>query len=149
MSGKSPTDRLFDGFTPSAPPPAAADGGPQLEPAPTEPLPPRPISICELGPCSRYHELAARLDAQEPLDGSKQRLPVLITRTCYPSPGIEMAIEAPVKSCSIWDPLTSSENYERQQKQTTFRQLNPDAWRAHEASWGGNPNEEDTTDGDR
>lgn len=137
MSGSSPTDRLVDGFVPSSVPPMAPDGGLQLDPAPLEPPPARPISICELGPCRNYHELASKMDAQEPLDGSRVRLPVFVTRTCYPSPGIEMDLAQPVRECSLWAPFTSGELYEREQARDRFIGANPAAHAAYLKSWEG------------
>lgn len=62
-------------------------------------------SLCEAGPCRHYHKLATIMDAQEPLVGSDP-LRRLITRACYPSPGINLELmgEEPVLQCSRWEP---------------------------------------------
>lgn len=142
MSGSSPTDRLFDGFTPSQVPPTAPDGGLELEPAPRE-LRRAPISICELGPCKRLHVIAAKIDAQEPIDGSKIRIPVLVSRTCYPSPGIEFPLDAPVKECSLWEPLLDHERRVQGKRRELFVDAFKDEHEQYIKSW------EDDRDDDR
>ena len=136
---KTPTDRLADGFTPSSMPPVAPDGGLQLEPAPTGDLKTRPISLCQLGPCHNYHELASELDAQQPLDGSKISLPVIVTRACYPSPGseIELSGETAIRNCNRWMPMDQIERSERDLRRDRFRSNNREQWEQFEASWAG------------
>lgn len=133
----SPTDGLADGFEASSLPPIAGDGGLQLEPAPTDPLPEGPISICELGPCRHYHELFAELDAQKPLDGSKMRLPVIRHRSCYPIAGREIELSHGVKECNLWDPQTRSERELRDQRQQQFKTFNEERYAEFLKSWGG------------
>jgi len=135
VSGSSPTDRLSDGFVPSQMPPAAPDGGPILEPATTDPIPVAPISVCELGPCRRYHRLASKIDAQEPLDGSRVHLPVFITRTCYPTSGIEFHLDQPIKECSLWDPLNKADIQEIADNRASFARAHADQMDAFNKSW--------------
>ena len=99
----APTDRLIDSFTPSEVP-VGPDGTPSPMPAQAESKL-APIPMCALGPCIHYHEVITKFDAQEPLDGTRGSIHVQTTRTCYPSPGIEMDVtEHPVYRCNLWEP---------------------------------------------
>ena len=98
-----PTARIADGFTPSA-----ISVGPDGIPAAVPVRPPSKLALiplCTLGPCVRYHELVTKMDAQDPQDGSEGEVFTNRTRTCYPSPGIEMDISVnPVHQCNLWEP---------------------------------------------
>lgn len=139
MSRGTPTDRFVDEFVPANSPPAAADGGPELEPAPTGPLPIAPISLCTMGPCANYHELRTELDAQQPTDGSKIRLPLFTSRGCYPSDGIEIELtgDANVYDCNRWTPLSGNAINERLEKRNAFWRREPTLKAQFEASWHG------------
>lgn len=100
-----PTERLIEGFAP-----ASLAIGPDGTVAPIAVKPESrlaTIPICQLGPCSHYHEIVTRMDAQEPEDGTPGEVFVKRTRTCYPASGIEMDITAnPPCKCSLWMPRT-------------------------------------------
>jgi len=130
-----PTARLTDGFQPSQIP-AGPDGIPS-------PIPVRRssslevINLCSLGPCSHYHELATKVDSQDPLDGSPGGVYVNITRTCYPAPGIEIDVsEHQVRRCSIWEPrFDQRETLERIRNAYLATDDGAEEWAAFEASW--------------
>lgn len=132
----TPTDRLSNGFTPAPLPPAAPDGGPQLEPAPTGPISAGPISRCQLGPCRHYHELFSELDDQKPLDGTGTRLAVIATRTCYPSAGAEIELqETAVRDCNRWEPLTTNERDVLKARRDAYERAHASELNQFYASW--------------
>ena len=140
MPPSSPTDRLAAGFSPAPLPPVAADGSLALEPAPITALPVRPLSLCELGPCRNYHRLVNQIDAQSPLDGSEAAVHIGVSRTCYPSAGTEMELEAAVRECSRWEPMTNDELTQLQRRRARFEMphgADHDEYKAFEASWKG------------
>jgi len=135
----NPTARMTANFSP-APLPPIQDGAPQLEPAPVEPLPISPISLCELGPCANFHRLVSKVDAQDPLDGSSGEVRVTVTRTCYPSPGIEFDLSGqPVKECNRHDPVDgfgyAPVPITRRAKVERFKQFSSEEHNAFEKSW--------------
>jgi hypothetical protein len=129
------TDRLIENFEGSPMPPVKADGSLDLTPAPTTPITAEPISRCQLGPCFHYHELTSRMDAQQPIDGSKTHLPVFVSRTCYPTPGIEFDLTEPVKDCSLWYPMDKADRAATDRRRGNFMTLNPELMQQFEASW--------------
>jgi hypothetical protein len=71
-------------------------------------LGPEPPSLCRQGPCSHYHELSVRLDASTPMDGSSDVMHTQLTRSCYPTSGIQIELDdTPVFACSRWSPDTT------------------------------------------
>lgn len=144
MKQIDPTDRLVSGFGGSPSPPVAPDGGPHLEPAPLGLPVIAPIPRCELGPCRNFHRMTTKVDAQDPLDGERI-LHTVITRTCYPAPGIEFDVsEAPVRECSRWEPVTQGERnalLERRRGWTSIGAFRAEL-AAFEASWQSVPSDE-------
>jgi len=64
-----------------------------------------PPSLCEAGPCARYHRLVTVMEAQGALGSDAPERYRSITRACYPSYGIEIELgETPVLQCSRWLP---------------------------------------------
>lgn len=107
----STTDALEAGLELGASPPRAADGGPELSPAPVSLPVIQPMSLCDLGPCRNLHVLTQKMEVQAPMDGSPEPLHTVTIRTCYPAPGIEYDLTSqPVKECSKWDPGGSEES---------------------------------------
>jgi hypothetical protein len=132
------TDRILGDMMPSPLGPQGANPAPV--PAPRQVA---PISLCQLGPCSHYHELRTMMDAQEPIDGSgADRVYLNLTRTCYPSPGIEIDLSAhPVRTCSLWDPkseeaITAIGTRRRHVKETP-------EWKEFTESWPANAADEE------
>lgn len=110
----STTDALEAGLELGKSPPRAADGGPELSPAPVSLPVIQPMSLCELGPCRNLHVLTQKIDAQRALDGSEGALHVATVRTCYPAIGIEYDLTSePVKECSRWFPETTDSHVDR------------------------------------
>lgn len=138
MSPIAPVDALSAGFSTSPIPPRAHDGGLELEPAPVSLRVIQPISICELGPCRNYHRLAQKIDAERPIDGSEAPVYVAITKTCYPSPGIEYDLTGePVKECSRWAPMSDALRLELDESRVGWSEIGAwrDGWREFVASW--------------
>lgn len=65
-------------------------------------------SLCQEGPCTRYHEIKSLMDVAKPLDGSAGVERFMTTRTCYPHSGVEMDIDRPIVSCNLWEPHSAS-----------------------------------------
>lgn len=106
----STTDALEAGLELGKSPPRAADGGPELSPAPVSLPVIQPMSLCDLGPCRNLHVLTQKINAERPLDGSPAPVHTVTSRTCYPSPGIEYDLTSePVKECSRWAPRDKTE----------------------------------------
>lgn len=126
MKTQDPHQELQDGFELAPPPPIGPDGTPQIPPQRAGP-PARP-SLCQAGPCRRYHRLVVQVDAEQP---GAVRLPIVLPEGtpgaqqtpqgtvyrapaafhvqthhyCYPDTGIEMPLGAlPVVECNRWDP---------------------------------------------
>lgn len=126
MKTQDPHQELQDGFELAPPPPIGPDGAPGVPPQRTSP-PARP-SLCQAGPCRRYHRLVVQVDAEQP---GAVRLPIVLPEGtpgaqqtpqgtvyrapaafhvqthhyCYPDTGIEMPLGAlPVVECNRWDP---------------------------------------------
>lgn len=126
MKTQDPHSELQDGFEVAPPPPIGPDGAPQIPPQRADP-PARP-SLCQAGPCRRYHRLVVQVDAATP---GAVRLPIVLPdgtpgaqqtpqgtvyrapaafhvqthHYCYPDTGIEMPLGAlPVVECNRWDP---------------------------------------------
>ncbi len=94
------------------------------------------VNLCQLGPCAHYHELQTKLDAQDPLDGSDAAVFIQTSRTCYPSPGIEFDInEAPVKTCSLWDPGVPGAHDAMESRRAAWLGRNLDKWKKYYTSW--------------
>lgn len=130
-----PSERVAAGFVPSAIQ-VGPDGAPA--PIPVAPLPERElVTLCQLGPCVRYHELRTKLDAQDPQDGSERHVYVSTTRTCYPSPGIEMDLsETPVRDCNLWEPrIDVAETRLRHRQAYQRTKEGAEQWAEYEASW--------------
>lgn len=133
-----PTQRLVEGFSPSPLPPLV-DGAPQLEPAPTDPLPLAPISLCELGPCINFHRMVTRIDAQGPLDGGEVNH-TMVTRTCYPAPGVEADLSGhPVRDCNRYLPTSPVSAKSKANEIAQFNQREPKLRAAFEESWANVP----------
>jgi len=131
-------DELAEGFDPSPLPPIGRDGGLALPPL--RKIVDPPPRICDVGPCAHYHQFETQLDVASPLahkgpDGhltaSAQPFHIKTHHYCYPSPGIELALEAlPVLRCNRWDPVavpgvvTSVHRADLQAEYTTIL----DAW---------------------
>ena len=140
----STNDALEVGANLGASPPRAADGGPELSPAPVSLPVIQPMSLCELGPCRNLHVLTQKMEIQEPMDGSPAPFHTVTIRTCYPSPGIEYDLTAePVKSCSKWFPETDESAVEcrrAQEKVVLDRWGQPtEAYTAFLKSWDAPP----------
>jgi hypothetical protein len=75
----TPREELIDSFEPAPLPPAAPDGGPDLEPAPFF-LPVIAETQCDQGPCRHRHLLLTAMDAAQPQDGSALERPRLDER---------------------------------------------------------------------
>ncbi len=71
MKTQDPHQELQDGFELAPPPPIGPDGAPGVPPQRTSP-PARP-SLCQAGPCRRYHRLVVQVDAEQP---GAVRLPI-------------------------------------------------------------------------
>lgn len=126
MKTQDPHQELQDGFDLAPPPPIGPDGAPGVPPQRTSP-PARP-SLCQAGPCRRYHRLVVQVDAEQP---GAVRLPIVLPEGtpgaqqtpqgtvycapsafhvqthhyCYPDTGIEMPLGAlPVVECNRWEP---------------------------------------------
>lgn len=126
MKIQDPHSDLQDGFEVAPLPPIGPDGAPQIPPQRADP-PARP-SLCQAGPCRRYHRLVVQVDAATP---GAVRLPIALPRGtpgaeltpqgtvyrapaafhvqthhyCYPDTGIEMPLGAlPVVECNRWSP---------------------------------------------
>jgi hypothetical protein len=153
MSPIQSRDALEAGFVPSDLPPRAPDGGLELTPAPVKLPVIQPMSLCELGPCRRYHRLVQKIDAQAPLDGSEAPIATSVVRTCYPSPGIEYDLTGePVKECSLWSPMTDDERSQLEETRENFtwgdhrsggqgKGREYEAYKAFLASWTPPPDE--------
>jgi hypothetical protein len=119
---RSATDRLTDGYVPSALPPQAPDGGLVL--TPPKSLPVLPPLLCEQGPCRHLHAATGQLDEQMPLDGSSPlyRSEAAIL-SCYPSPGIELELsrDAPIVTCNRWDPIPQHEIESLESRREDYR----------------------------
>lgn len=140
MPDSDPTSKMVDEFEPAPLPPLGPDGFPVLEPAPIGPIPVEPISICMLGPCANYHELETKMDAQEPMDGTRGHVHLMVYRTCYPHPGIEMELPAPIRRCNRWsptsvDPETRTVVTSATSRPAAFKSNRPAQWAEYEASW--------------
>jgi len=127
MKTQDPHSELQDGFEVAPLPPIGPDGAPLIPPQRVGP-PARP-SLCQAGPCRRYHKLVVQVDAatpgavrlpialphgtpgaQETPQGTVYRAPaafhVQTHHYCYPDTGIEMPLGAlPVVECNRWDPI--------------------------------------------
>lgn len=102
-----------------------------------------PLSLCQLGPCRHFHELAIRIDAAKPLDGSQGSDYVHTIRTCYPSPGIEMDLAAPVRRCNRWAPMVRNDDeYEGARARYTGTMIGQEEMAEFEASWLPEPKQE-------
>ena len=126
MKTQDPHSELQDGFEVAPLPPIGPDGAPQIPPQRADP-PARP-SLCQAGPCRRYHRLVVQVDAATP---GAVRLPIVLPEGtpgaqqtprgtvyrapaafhvqthhyCYPDTGIEMPLGVlPVVECNRWDP---------------------------------------------
>lgn len=132
-------DHLFDDFEPAPLPPIAGDPTKPFDPATTQPLRRLPISICTLGPCVRYHELVAQVDAQAPLDGSGAPVHIHKIRTCYPHTGIEMQLTAPVRECNRWHPqsVSATKDHDDYTRSDAYQKNNPGKYNAFLTSWNG------------
>lgn len=71
MKTQDPHQELQDGFELAPPPPIGPDGTPQIPRRRAGP-PARP-SLCQAGPCRRYHRLVVQVDAEQP---GAVRLPI-------------------------------------------------------------------------
>lgn len=90
-------------------PKMAPDGAPVIPQSPA-PAPSSPPSLCEQGPCARYHEIKTPFDAMKPEDGDPQREYLQTIRTCYPNPGVEIPLNgSPVFACNLWMPEDASD----------------------------------------
>lgn len=103
MKTIDPKDRLEGDWEPSDVPDLRPDA-PAVAPPTLRVLPRAAPSLCQQGPCRNYHEVVLELDAQQPLDHSDASSKGHRVRTCYPSSGIEMPLDAPVFECNRWDP---------------------------------------------
>lgn len=135
MPDSDPTSRLAAEFVPSPVPAIGPDGAPSLEPAPLEPLQVLPISLCTLGPCKNFHSLLSKIDATEPIDGSSGGIHLQPMRACYPAPGVEIELTAPIRECNRWAPLSSGELAERLERDTRWQRLNLEETVAYSKSW--------------
>lgn len=102
MQRSTLTSRFLAGFTPMRLPPRGPDGMilPEVDHLPVI----DPPSLCEAGPCRNYHRLVTIMDAQDPV-GERGPTRRMITRACYPTPGIEVELgEVPVLQCTLWNP---------------------------------------------
>lgn len=132
------------GVGPTPPTQVGPDGAPIFTPAPMTPIPREPVSLCMLGPCVRYHELAAKIDAQEPQDGSAAPAYAMAIRTCYPTPGIEIDLSTPVKHCNLWEPrLDVVETRARYREAYSKSQQGRIELKQFEESWPQHGKEED------
>lgn len=114
MRSYDPSDPPSDDFEP-AQLTISPDGGidQTAQPGPVMRPPPR---LCEQGPCVNYHRFTIPFDAEvakaasiEPggkLVGKAPPEPSLgeTHHYCYPTPGIEFPLAAPVIRCNRWDP---------------------------------------------
>lgn len=98
---------------------------------------PPPPRLCEAGPCRHYHRFAAQLDAETPIGddvqqggkqsgrvtggGGSQPFHVETHHYCYPTVGIELQLgPTPVLECSLWEPVTTEEVLEAQDRRDAF-----------------------------
>lgn len=123
------------------------DGGVDqtAQPGPVIRPPPR---LCEQGPCVNYHRFAVPFDAEvakaasiEPggkMHGQAPTEPVHVEvhHYCYPTPGIEFPLEAPVVQCNRWEPRGPSDNSLVELRRTKFMESSAGkAYTADLAAW--------------
>ena len=119
MKSREDETELEDDYIQPEPPSMGPDGLPVHPPAPPleMDLPPR---LCDQGPCVHYHCFKVPLAAQPSIAGTvahdDQGRSVLVGdptpdpirlqshHYCYPTPGIEFPLDAPVLECNLWDP---------------------------------------------
>lgn len=130
MKTVDPKDRLEGDWEPSQIPDLRPDL-PAVEPPKLRVLPPEAPSLCAQGPCIHYHEVAYEMDAQRPLDHSEASSKSHRMRTCYPSSGIEMPLDAPVFDCNLWQPHPP--RMEDQREAVRLRYMASDAGKAYVA----------------
>lgn len=135
MPDSDPTSRLAAEFVPSPVPAIGPDGAPSLEPAPIEPLRVLPISLCTMGPCRNFHSLLSKIDATEPIDGSSGGVHLQPMRACYPAPGVEIELTAPIKECNRWSPMSSGELAELGEHRERWQRFNVGETNDYHESW--------------
>jgi hypothetical protein len=115
MKTVDPKDRLVGDWEPSQLPDLRPDAPSTSPPrmGELELAPPEAPSLCAQGPCAHYHELVYELDANQPLDQSETTTKTHRVRTCYPSSGVEMPLDAPVFECNLWDPVIPADRLAR------------------------------------
>lgn len=94
--------RFLAGFEPMVLPPRGPEG--MIPAGAPKKLPViDPPSLCEAGPCNKFHRIRSIMDAED--GGNPGALRTEVTRGCYPSPGIEIELgETPILQCSLWEP---------------------------------------------
>jgi hypothetical protein len=102
MQKNTLTARFLSGFEPIVLPPRGPDGMIPSGPARMS-LPVLPPTLCEAGPCAHYHRVSSVMEDQEPIGGPGP-IRRMVTRACYPAPGVEIELDSPVLQCSRWEP---------------------------------------------
>lgn len=108
------------------PVPIARDGGIVPGYGLSAPDPDPGEAICEQGPCRYYWRMITSADAGNPA-GTFEALgvaePRRIVGTCLTHVGVETELsrDAPVYSCSRWDPMTSSELSELERRRELYQ----------------------------
>ena len=135
MNTVDPKDRLEGDWEPSQIPDLRPDA-PAVEPPKLRVLPPEPPSLCAQGPCVHYHEVSYEMDAQKPLDHSEASSKSHRMRTCYPSSGIEMPLDAAVFECNLWLPSPPKHEDQRETQRLRYMQSGAgEAYRADLEAW--------------
>ncbi len=91
------------GWTPAPLPPIGPDGAPVLTEIVS--VPQVPSSICERGPCRKYHRFVTDADEATTPGGVASARQTI--HTCYIAPGIEIDLQLGDRTfheCSLWDP---------------------------------------------
>lgn len=122
-------------FSPAPLPPVAADGGPELAPAPVSSLRVLPITRCDLGPCRHLHVITNQIDSQQPLDGTQGFLTIGTARSCYANPGADGELGAPVFACNRWDPVQRAEAKQLEERRQQYLLKHADDLDAFDKSW--------------